>query len=155
MDALRDTADLGELTQYIVIKYGEEKYGIPIKYIDNIVKMRQVTRVPKSEAFIKGVINIRGDIVPVLSMRIRMGMEADVYDENTCILVLRPDNASLFGIIVDAVDRVLTLGSNSIEKVKQDPNRRGDAGFIYGVGKYAEGLVSIFDLDALSLERVD
>ena len=86
--------------------------------------------------------------------RIRMGMEEDVYDENTCIIVLRPDNASLFGIIVDAVDRVLTLGSNSIEKVKQDANRR-DSGFVYGVGKYDDGLVSIFDLDALSLERVD
>lgn len=154
MNALRDTVETGELKQYIVIKYGEEKYGIPIKYIDNIVKMQQVTRVPKSEAFIKGVINIRGDIVPVLSMRIRMGMEDDVYDDDTCILVLRPDNSSLFGIIVDAVDRVLTLGSNSIEKVSQESGRK-DSGFVLGVGKYDEGLVSIFDLDSLLLERND
>ena len=154
MDALRDTVDLGEQVQYIVIKYGDEKYGIPIKYIDNIVKMQQVTRIPKADAYLKGVLNIRGEIVPVASMRIRMEMEEDEITDDTCILILRPDNAALFGIIVDAVDRVLTLGAKQIENVKPDPNRK-DANFVSGVGKYEEGLVSILDMDALSIEHAE
>ena len=116
MDALRDTADLGELVQYIVIKLGDERYGIPIKYIDNIVKMQQVTRIPKAEEYLKGVLNIRGEIVPVMSLRLRMEMETDEITDQTCIIILRPDNVELFGIIIDAVDRVLTLGAKQIEK---------------------------------------
>ena len=77
MDALRDTTDVGELIQYIVIKLGNERYGIPIRYIDNIVKMQKVTRVPKAEPYLKGVINIRGDIVPVMSLRIKIEMGED------------------------------------------------------------------------------
>ena len=154
MDALRDTVDVGELVQYIVVKLGDEKYGIPINYVDNIVKMQQVTRIPKSEEYLKGVLNIRGEIVPVMSLRMRMGMEPDEYTEQTCIIILRPDNAENFGIIIDAVDRVLTLGSNNVETVQPDKTRK-DAGFVSGVGKYAEGLVSILDLNALTLERAE
>ncbi|MBR0163388.1 MAG: purine-binding chemotaxis protein CheW [Lachnospiraceae bacterium] len=156
MDALRDTADLGELVQYIVIKLGDERYGIPIKYIDNIVKMQQVTRIPKAEEYLKGVLNIRGEIVPVMSLRLRMEMETDEITDQTCIIILRPDNVELFGIIIDAVDRVLTLGAKQIEKVSPSQNStRKDAGFVSGVGKYEDGLVSILDLDALSLEKAE
>ena len=72
MDELRNTQDAGELVQYIVIKLGDEQYGIDIKYIDNIVRMQQITRVPKVEHFLKGVINIRGEIVPVMSLSLKM-----------------------------------------------------------------------------------
>ena len=156
MDALRDTADLGEMVQYIVIKLGDERYGIPIKYINNIVKMQQVTRVPKAEPYLRGVLNIRGEVVPVLSLRLRMDMEPDEITDQTCIIIVKPDNAEIFGVIIDAVDRVLTLGQKQIEKVSPGANStRKDAGFVSGVGKYEDGLVSILDLDALSLERAE
>ena len=156
MDALRDIADLGEMVQYIVIKLGDERYGIPIKYINNIVKMQQVTRIPKADDFLKGVLNIRGEIVPVMSLRLRMEMEPDEITDQTCIIILKPDELETFGIIIDAVDRVLTLGQKQIEKVSPGQNSgRKDAGFVSGVGKYEDGLVSILDLDALSLERAE
>ena len=156
MDALRDIADLGEMVQYIVIKLGDERYGIPIKYINNIVKMQQVTRIPKADDFLKGVLNIRGEIVPVMSLRLRMELEPDEITDQTCIIILKPDELETFGIIIDAVDRVLTLGQKQIEKVSPGQNSgRKDAGFVSGVGKYEEGLVSILDLDALSLERAE
>ena len=156
MDALRDIADLGEMVQYIVIKLGDERYGIPIKYINNIVKMQQVTRIPKADEFLKGVLNIRGEIVPVMSLRQRMEMDPDEITDQTCIIILKPDELETFGIIIDAVDRVLTLGAKQIEKVSPGQNSgRKDAGFVSGVGKYEEGLVSILDLDALSLERAE
>ena len=156
MDALRDIADLGEMVQYIVIKLGDERYGIPIKYINNIVKMQQVTRIPKADEFLRGVLNIRGEIVPIMSLRLRMEMEPDEITDQTCIIILKPDELETFGIIIDAVDRVLTLGQKQIEKVSPGQNSgRKDAGFVSGVGKYEEGLVSILDLDALSLERAE
>ena len=156
MDALRDTADLGEMVQYIVIKLGDERYGIPIKYINNIVKMQQVTRIPKAEQYLRGVLNIRGEVVPVMSLRLRMEMEPDEITEQTCIIILKPDELETFGVIIDAVDRVLTLGQKQIEKVSANAaSTRKDAGFVSGVGKYTDGLVSILDLDALSLERAE
>ena len=64
-----------ETTQYIKIKMGDEMYGIDIKYIDNIVRMQHITRVPKVPTYIKGVINLRGEVIPVFSLRLKMGME--------------------------------------------------------------------------------
>ena len=78
MNELRDNADVGELIQYIVIKIDDEQYGINIKFIDNIVRMQQITRVPQVDEYLKGVINIRGEVVPVMSLRLKMGLEADV-----------------------------------------------------------------------------
>ena len=153
MDALRDTTDVRDLTKHIVIKLGNERYRIPIRYIDNIVKMQKVTRVPKAEPYLKGVINIRGDIVPVMSLRIKIEMGEDEVTEDTCILILRPESGNeLFGIIVEAVDRVLTLGTNNIEKLTGGKARK-DANFISGVGKYEDGLVSILDIEALEMDN--
>ena len=85
-----------------------------------------------------------------------MELEPDEITDQTCIIILKPDELETFGIIIDAVDRVLTLGQKQIEKVSPGANStRKDAGFVSGVGKYEEGLVSILDLDALSLERAE
>ena len=65
--------------QYIVITFGNEQYGIDISYVDNIVRMQKITRVPRVQNFFKGIINLRGEIVPVMSLRIRMELEEDVF----------------------------------------------------------------------------
>ena len=65
--------------QYIVVKIGSEQYGIDISYVDNIVRMQKITRVPKAQTYFKGIINLRGEIVPVMSVRKRMGLEDDVF----------------------------------------------------------------------------
>ena len=67
----------GGSTQFIVIKLGDEQYGIDIKYIENIVRMQHITRVPKVDSYLKGVINLRGEVIPVMSIRIKMGLEPD------------------------------------------------------------------------------
>ena len=66
-----------EIVQYIVIKIGDEQYGIDIKYIDNIVRMQNITRVPKIAKYLKGVINLRGEVVAVMSLRLKMGLKDD------------------------------------------------------------------------------
>ena len=63
-----------------MIRLGDEQYGIDIRYIDNIVRMQHITRVPKVPAYLKGVINLRGEVLPVMSLRLKMGLEADGHD---------------------------------------------------------------------------
>ena len=75
--------------QYIVVKLGDEKYGIDISYVDNIVRMQRMTRVPKSQPYFVGVINLRGEVVPIMSLRKRFGLEDDVYGGATRIIIIR------------------------------------------------------------------
>lgn len=66
-----------DTVQYIVIKLGDEQYGVDIKFIDNIVRMQHITRVPRVPDYLKGVINLRGEVIPVMSLRVKMDLEAD------------------------------------------------------------------------------
>ena len=154
MNELRDNSDVGELIQFIVIKIDDEQYGINIKYIDNIVRMQQITRVPKVDDYLKGVINIRGEIVPVMSVRMKMGLAEDELTGKSRIIILKTGEGDLVGIIVDQVNQVLTLDTNNIEKVRYDDKKgSGQTKFVGGVGHYDGGLVSILDLDAVVSEK--
>ena len=75
--------------QYIVITFGNEQYGIDISYVDNIVRMQKITRVPKAQPYFKGVINLRGEVVPVMSLRLKMGLEDDVFTYTSRIIILK------------------------------------------------------------------
>ena len=87
--------------QYIVVKLGNEKYGIDISCVDNIVRMQHMTRVPKSQSYYVGVINLRGEVVPIMSLRRRFGLEDDVCQSATRIIIIRMQDQSLIGVIVD------------------------------------------------------
>ena len=149
MDNKKKFADT---TQYIVISMGEEQFGIDIKYIDNIVKMQHITRVPNVASYIKGVINLRGEVLPVMSLRLKMGLEADITTKNTRIIILRLEQYGMIGIIVDEVKEVLTLEEDCVEKVASDSKEEKD-GFVFAVGKCEDGLVSLLDLNAVALEK--
>lgn len=103
--------------QYIVITFGNEQYGIDISYVDNIVRMQKITRVPKAQPYFKGVINLRGEVVPVMSLRLKMGLEDDVFTNTSRIIILKIEQKGVLGIIVDEVKEVVTLGSEEIDKV--------------------------------------
>ena len=154
MNELRDNSEVGELIQYIVIKIDDEQYGINIKFIDNIVRMQQITRVPKVDDYLKGVINIRGEIVPVMSVRMKMGLAEDEITNKSRIIILKTDAGDLVGIIVDQVNQVLTLDSKNVEKMRYDEkSKKSNVSFVSGVGHYDGGLVSILDLDAVVSEK--
>ena len=89
--------------QYIVVKIGSEQYGIDISYIDNIVRMQKITRVPKIQTYFKGVINLRGEIVPVMSVRKKMNLDDDVITNASRIIILKLEEKGTIGIIVDEV----------------------------------------------------
>ncbi|MBR1700997.1 MAG: chemotaxis protein CheW [Lachnospiraceae bacterium] len=136
--------------QYIVIKMGDEQYGIDIRYVDNIVRMQNITRVPKVQAYLKGVINLRGEVIPVVSLRLKMGLPADEYTKNTRIIILKTETGNL-GIIVDEVREVVTLGEESIEKMAHEP-KDSKASFVNGIGKNGGELISLLDRNAITLE---
>jgi purine-binding chemotaxis protein CheW len=112
--------------------------------------MQKMTRVPEVASYIKGVINLRGEVVPVMSTRIKMGLEPDVETSATRIIILKFEQQGFIGFIVDAVNEVVTLSSDNIEKVKDSD---GDS-FVMGVGKTEDGLISVLDLNALIDEQI-
>ena len=142
-----------DTTQYIVIKLGQEQYGIDIKYIDNIVRMQSITRVPKGAPYIKGVINLRGEVIPVISIRMKMDLPEDEYQKNTRIIILKLEQYGTIGIIVDEVKEVVNLAEEEIEKMVYDPKDE-KAGYLFGIGKYDGELISLLDLNvALSVKE--
>ena len=141
----------GEAIQYIVIRLGEEQYGIDIRSIDNIVRMQSITRIPKMPAFLKGVINMRGEVIPVISMRLKMDLEDDVITKATRIIVLKLEQEGNVGILVDEVKEVVSLSVNEIEKITYNAKEEKSS-LINAVGKHNGELISLFDLNAISLE---
>ncbi|MBS7338974.1 MAG: purine-binding chemotaxis protein CheW [Lachnospiraceae bacterium] len=141
-----------ETFQYIVIKLGNEQYGIDIRYIDNIVRMQHITRVPKVAGYLKGVINLRGEVIPVMSLRIKMDLPADEITKATRIIILKLEQHGTIGVIVDEVKEVVTLSTDEIEKVTYDAKEERNS-FLSGVGKHENELISILDLSAVAMEK--
>ena len=149
MDGLKVYSNV---TQYIKIEMGAETFGIDIGFVDNILRMQRITRVPNVPSYVKGVINLRGEVLPVMSLRLKMGLEEDVTTKNTRIIILRLEQHGMIGVIVDEVKEVLTLEESNIEKVTSDSKDDKD-GFVFAVGKCEDGLVSLLDLNAVALEK--
>lgn len=141
-----------ETKQYISVKIGEEKFGIDIGYVDNIVRMQKITRVPKAQIYFKGIINLRGEIVPVMSARIKMGLEDDVYTDKSRIIILKLEDKGEIGLIVDEVCEVVTLVVDEIEKPAVDASAKKNL-FINGIGKNGDELISLFEIGAIVDEK--
>jgi len=134
-------------TQFIVVKFDLEQYGINIQYIQNIVRMLKVTRVPNAPSFIKGVVNLRGEIIPVMSVRNKFGLKPDVYSNLTRIIIVKVEGHEI-GLIVDEVLEVVQLSDAQIEKIVRD-SHDDRAKFVYAVGKLGEELVTLLNVEAL------
>lgn len=141
-----------EIKQYIVVKIGSEQYGIDISYIENIVRMQKITRVPTAQAHFKGIINLRGEIVAVMSIRKKMGLEDDVFTNASRIIILKLEEKGTFGIIVDEVKEVMTLSEDEIDKAVSSP-KDGKGNFINGIGKNGEDLVSLLEINSIVEEK--
>lgn len=138
--------------QFIVVKLGGEQYGIDIRYVDNIVRLQKITRVPKIQPYFKGIINLRGEIVPVMSIRTKMGLPPDEFTDASRIIILKIEEQGAIGIIIDAVKEVVTLATSEIDKVAYDAKDE-KSNFINGVGKHGEELISLFDINCIIGEK--
>lgn len=137
--------------QFIVISMGEEQFGIDIQFIDNIVRMQHITRVPKVASYLKGVINLRGEVIPVMSLRLKMGLPEDEITKSTRIIIIKLEQHGTIGFIVDEVKEVVTLEDEQIENLTYSKEER--SGYIFGIGKYDKTLISLLDLNAVAVER--
>ena len=140
-----------DTTQYIVTQLGDEQYGIDIKYISTIVRMQMITRVPKVADYIKGVINLRGVVIPIISLRLKMGLPEDEITKKTRIIILNIDQHESIGVLVDEVKEVVTLDEEHVERVSYDKDEK--AKFLMGVGKYDDKLISLLNIDTVLAEN--
>lgn len=141
-----------QIIQYIVVKIGGEQYGIDIAYVDNIVRMQQITRVAKSQPYFVGVINLRGEVVPIMSLRRRFELDDIEFTHLTRIIIVRMEDQSRVGFIVDEVKEVVDIEEDTIEV----PNFKLDekkAAYLAGIGKKGESLISLLDIQAVVEEK--
>ena len=133
--------------KFLSFLLGKEVHGIPIGQAKEIIGMMEMTYIPKVQGYIKGVINLRGKIIPVIDARLRFGMQAKPYTERTCIIVAEVDDGErnrLVGIVVDAVAEVLNIQAGEIEPPHHEARAGGE--FIAGFGKIKDKVILILDL---------
>ena len=134
-------------SQYLTFQLGEELYGVDILRVQEIKGYTAVTRIPNTPGYIKGVLNLRGTIVPIVDLRSKFNMEETKYTMFTVIVVVVV-REKVVGLIVDAVSDVLNIGAQDI----QEPPAFGqkiDIGFLSWIGKAGDKLVAILDIDRL------
>lgn len=141
-----------EETQFIVTKIGNEQYGIDIKYINNIVRMQKITRVPKAPYYYKGVINLRGEVIPVMSLRRKFELEEIPETKDFRIIIIKTDKSNSVGVIVDSVSEVVSLDEDHMEKTTVDGND-SRMQYIAMIGKYGDTLISIVNVENLIMEK--
>ncbi|AOH54308.1 chemotaxis protein CheW [Peribacillus muralis] len=135
----------------IVFKIKDKEYAIPVDKVSGIEKLLHITRVPKAVRFVKGVINLRGVITPIIDLRVRFGFEEVEYDDSTRIIIVILDDMEV-GLIVDSANDVLDIPVNSIEPQPEVVGHLASE-YISGVAKIDKRLLVLINLEnALSLE---
>ena len=135
--------------KYLTFTLAEEEYGIGILKIKEIIGMLPITSVPQTPDFVKGVINLRGKVIPVMDLRLRFGMSSIEYTERTCIIVVEIAGQSgtiLVGIVVDAVSEVLNIKGDDIEKTPTFGTKL-NTDYILGMAKMEGGVKILLDID--------
>ena len=137
--------------QVIVFNLGEERYGVEISQVKEIILPTQITRIPNVPSYIEGVLNLRGQIAAIINLRKRLGKEAKKNDENTRIIVIELNDA-IVGVMVDSVSEVKYLSPHNIQDIPRFLALNDDSKFLKGVGKLEDGLLTLMDLKELFSE---
>jgi len=135
--------------KYLTFTLAEEEYGIGILKIKEIIGMLPITSVPQTPDFVKGVINLRGKVIPVMDLRLRFGMPSIDYTERTCIIVVEIAGSTgtvLIGIVVDAVSEVLNIKGDDIEKTPTFGTKL-NTDYILGMAKMEGGVKILLHID--------
>lgn len=138
--------------KYLTFSLASEEYGLEILKVREIIGIMDITAIPQMPPYVKGVINLRGKVIPVIDLRLKFGLEPAEYTEQTCIVVV--DVGSLVGIIVDTVQEVLDIDQSQIDP----PPPLGasvDTSFVMGMGKVKDDVKILLDIDrVLNSEEV-
>jgi len=141
--------------KYLTFSLAGEEYGIGILKVKEIIGMMPITTVPRTPIFVKGVINLRGKVIPVVDLRLKFGMEESAYNERTCIIVVETKGKGvsvLIGIVVDAVSEVLNIKGNDIEDTPTF-GTRVETDYILGMAKMNGGVKILLDIDKVLSEE--
>ena len=142
----RDRRD-DDLLQLVTFSIGSEEFGVDILKVIEIIRTMEITKVPKAPAFVEGVINLRGLVIPIIDLRRRFGLAEKAGDSDTRIIVIEINGMSV-GFVVDSVSVVLRIPANTVEPAP--PVVAGvDSDYISGVGKLEDRLLILLDLDKL------
>jgi len=143
--------------KYLTFSLDEEEYGIGILKVKEIIGMMPITSVPRTPDFVKGVINLRGKVIPVIDLRSKFKMQVIPYTERTCIIVVEIDSESgtiLIGIVVDEVSEVLNIGAEQIEETPGF-GTKVNTGYILGMAKIEGRVKILLNIDqVLSSEEI-
>lgn len=134
---------------FVVTRLGSEEYGIEIDKVQSIEKIMKITRVPKAPSFVKGVINLRGEIIPVISLRMKLNLNEIKFDDNARIVIIK-NNDIVIGVIVDNANEVVEIPEENIDFVDVNSNLYKKESFISRIGKIGNRILMIFDIDKLT-----
>lgn len=132
--------------KFLTFYLGNESYGIEIQKIMEIVEIQKITRVPETLSFIKGVMNLRGNVIPVMDLRLRFGMQEAAYTNRTCVIIVIVEEV-LVGLIIDSVSEVMEILTKNIEPILEKQNSKNQ--FIKGIGKANNQVKMLLDLKKL------
>ena len=142
-DAMKD--------RYLTFRVGDEVFGIEIAYVTEIVGMQKITEVPDMPSFVRGVINLRGQVIPVIDVRARFHMDNRGYDDRTCVVVVQLNETSI-GLVVDTVNEVMDIPADHVSpppKVGQSEGGR----YIKGMGKVQDQVKILLDVGKLLFDE--
>ena len=142
-------AEIIETMQCLTFKLEEEIFALDISTVREVLDFTTITKVPRTPEFMRGVINLRGNVVPVVDMRLKFGMTKTENTVNTCIIIVEihlDGETTVLGALADAVQEVIELGSGQIEPAPKIGTRL-KTDFIQGMGKQGEGFIIILDID--------
>ena len=137
--------------KYVTFKAGNEYYALKIEYVNEIIVFQEITEIPESEDFIKGLINLRGKIIPVIDVRIRFKQEPMEYNDRTCIIVINVKDM-LVGLIVEKVAEVVEIKQEDIlppPSATIGHEEKTQNKYVYGIGKVGEEVKLLLDPDKL------
>ncbi len=145
--------------KYLTFSLKDEEYGIEIIKVKEIIGMMAITMIPQTPAYVKGVVNLRGKVIPVIDLRLKFGMEATSYTERTCIVVVEISGKGrgnfFMGIVVDTVSEVLNIREVEIEETP-DFGARMNTAYILGLAKMSSGVKILLEIDkVLSSDELD
>jgi len=147
-DQSADTAIAARAGEYLTFKLGDEEYGIDILRVQEIRSYEQPTRIANAPAYLKGVINLRGVIVPIVDLRVRLGCAQAEYTAFTVVIVLNL-GARVVGAVVDSVSDVLELPAAAIRPAPPMAGHGADHGYLTGIGSVGERMLILMDIEAL------
>lgn len=137
--------------KYLSFRIGNEVYGIEIRHVTEIVGIQKITEVPDMPSYVKGVINLRGSVIPVVDVRLRFSMKPRDYDDRTCVIVVSVNEAPI-GLVVDAVREVISILP---DQISPPPSvSRGEVNrYIQGIGRFDEEVIILLGMNELLYDK--